>query len=293
MDWGKIKFFLGEVTRNLTRNAGMQITAIGTVAVTIVLLGAFLFVRAALAHIGNDMLSQITISVYTAADASPAQVESIRTALAQDKRILDAVFVPKKQGLAELRARMKGQIDTSILTENPLPDKFRVHVRRPEEVGAVAASVRKIRGVQYVDYGQDTVQRLLQLGVAARRVGIAVIALFVLVAGIIISNTIRLTVFARRREISIMQLVGATNLYIRLPFICEGLLAGVLGALVAIGLLALARTSFVHQLALAPVWIQGSVVQVDVTSLVLQLVAVGGAVGIIASWIAVGRYLRT
>jgi cell division transport system permease protein len=226
-------------------------------------------------------------------EAGSTQLTAVRTALAQDKRVLDAQYVPKKEGLAELRERMKGQIDTSILTENPLPDKFRVHVRNPEDVPAVAASLRKLSGVQSVDYGQDVVQRLLQLGNVARRVGIAVIVAFILVAGIIISNTIRLTVYARRREISIMQLVGATNMYIRLPFICEGLLDGVIGALAAIALLALARVEFVPKLAAALPWLQMNVVQIDLSSLILQLLAVGGAVGVIASWIAVGRYLRT
>jgi cell division transport system permease protein len=168
-----------------------------------------------------------------------------------------------------------------------------VSVRDPQLVPAVAASIRKLPGVESVDYGQEVVQRMLQLANVGRRVGIAVIALFVLVAGIIISNTIRLTVFARRREISIMQLVGATNMYIRLPFICEGLLDGILGAAVAIGVLAVARVSLVPKLAAALPWIQLNVVQVDISSIVLQLVLVGGAVGIIASWISVGRYLRT
>jgi cell division transport system permease protein len=293
LDWGKINFFLGEVFRNFTRNAAMQVTAIGTVAVTIVLLGAFLYVRAGIAHLGSDVFSQITISTYMKVDATTAQEEAVRTALAKDERIATATFVSKKQGLQQLRERMKGQIDTSILTENPLPDKFRVSARDPQLVPAVAASIRKLPGVESVDYGQEVVQRMLQLANVGRRVGIAVIALFVLVAGIIISNTIRLTVFARRREISIMQLVGATNMYIRLPFICEGLLDGILGAAVAIGILAVARASLVPKLAAALPWIQLNVMQVDISSLVLQLVLVGGAVGIIASWISVGRYLRT
>ena len=293
MDWGKINFFLGEVFRNFTRNAAMQLTAIGTVAVTIVLLGVFLYVRAGIAHLGSDVFSQITISTYMKTTATQAQVDAVRTALAKDERIQTAAFVSKKDGLAQLRDRMKGQIDTSILTENPLPDKFRVSVRDPQLVPAVAASIRKLPGVDSVDYGQEVVQRMLQLANVGRRVGLAVIALFVLVAGIIISNTIRLTVFARRREISIMQLVGATNMYIRLPFICEGLLDGIVGAGLAIGVLALARASLVPKLAAALPWIQLNVMQVDISSLVLQLVLVGGAVGIIASWISVGRYLRT
>ena len=293
MDWGKTKFFLGEVLRNFTRNASMQLTAIGTVAVTIVLLGAFLYVRASVAHIGSDMLSQITASVYMNSDATPAQVEAVRTALAKDERITTAQFVSKAQGLKELRQRMKGQIDLRILTENPLPDMFRVRARHPEDVPLVARAVAKLKGVHEVDYQQDVVVRLLQVADVARKIGVAVIVLFVLVAGIIITNTIRLTVFARRREISIMQLVGATNMYIRMPFICEGLLDGMLGAVIAIGLLTIARASLAPKLAVALPWLQMNVVQVDLSSLVLQLLAVGGAVGVIASWIAVGRYLRT
>ncbi|HZZ64150.1 MAG TPA: permease-like cell division protein FtsX [Candidatus Baltobacteraceae bacterium] len=293
MDWGKIKFFLGEVLRNFTRNASMQITAVGTVAVTVALLGAFLYVRASVAHLGSDMLSQITASVYMNTDASAAQVEAVRTALAKDARIDKAQFVSKAEGLKELRARMKGQIDLSILTENPLPDMFRVRTRQPQEVPAVAHALAKMKGVHEVDYQRDIVARLLQIAELGRKAGIAVIAVFIVVAGIIIFNTIRLTVFARRREISIMQLVGATNMYIRMPFICEGLLDGLLGAAVALGILALAHASLAPKLAAALPWLQMNIVQVDLSSMVLELLSVGGAVGLIASWISVGRYLRT
>lgn len=294
MDWGKTKFFLGEVLRNFTRNAAMQATAVGTVAVTIVLLGLFLYARASVAHLANDVMSQIKISVYAQPGATQAQEDALRTAFAKDERIVSSEFIPKKEGLKELEARMRGQLDvSSYLTENPLPDKFRVTVRDPNEVPAVAAMIRKLPGVQSVDYGQDVVQRLLQLAAVARRVGIALIVLFIVVAGIIISNTIRLTVFARRREISIMQLVGATNMYIRLPFICEGLIDGALGAALAVAVLALARAALVPKIALALPWLQLNAAQVDTPSLVLQLFGVGAAVGVVASWIAVGRYLRT
>lgn len=293
LDWGKIRFFLGEVLRNFTRNAGMQATAIGTVAITIVLLGLFLFVRAALAGMGANLLDQIEISAYLAPDATPAQVAAVHRLLIADPRIASVEFVSKKRGLAELRARTKGVIDTALLTENPLPDKFRIKVRVPEEVPSVAAGVRRLRGVQNAVYGQTVVRRLLQLGDVLRRVGIGVIVVFVAVAGIIISNTIRLTVFARRREISIMQLVGATNLYIRIPFICEGLLDGLVGALLAVAILSIARATLWPRLLEALPWIQLNSSSVNPVVLVAELFLVGGAVGVVASWISVGRHLRT
>jgi cell division transport system permease protein len=293
LDSGKVKFFLGEVLRNFSRNTGMQLTAIGTVAITIVLLGLFLFVRAALADAGNRLLDQIEISAYLRSDATAAQAAAIGGFLAKDPRIASAQFVPKKQGLAELRARTRGAIDTELLTENPLPDKFRIRVREPEQVDSVAATVRRLTGVDNVVYGQKIVQRLLALGGVLRRVGIGLILAFVGVASIIISNTIRLTVFARRREIAIMQLVGATNTYIRLPFICEGLLDGLIGALVALALLAGARAALWPRLLEALPWVQLTAMPVDARILAAQLILTGVAIGVLASWISVGRYLRT
>ncbi|MGA8325757.1 MAG: permease-like cell division protein FtsX [Candidatus Cybelea sp.] len=293
MDSGKVKFFLGEVSRNFTRNAGMQATAVGTVAITIILLGLFLFVRGALTELGGKLLDQIEVSAYLRSDVTPAQTAAIARFLKQDPHIASAQFVPKKQGLAELRTRTKGAIDTALLTENPLPDKFRIKARDPDGVPAVAASVGRLSGVDNVVYGQKIVQRLLQLGAVLRRIGIGVIVVFFVVAGIIISNTIRLTVYARRREIAIMQLVGATSTYIRLPFICEGLLDGVIGALLAVALLAAARAALWPRLLEALPWAQLTLVPVDVRVLAAQLVVVGAAIGIVGSWISVGRHLRT
>ncbi|MEO6913156.1 MAG: permease-like cell division protein FtsX, partial [Candidatus Baltobacteraceae bacterium] len=293
LDWGRVNFFLGEVFRNFTRNAGMQATAIGTVTVTIILLGVFLYVRGMVAHVGAEIFNQIEISTYLTPNITPARTEALRTKLAQDQRILSVQFISKKDGLRELRSRMKGQIDTSILTENPLPDKMRIRVRAPEEVSSVARYVKSLPGVATVNYGQDIVTRLLVLAKVMRSVGIAVIALFILVASIIISNTIRLTVFARRREISIMQLVGATNMYIRAPFICEGFLDGLFGTLLAVILLGVARVEIVPKIMAALPFVQLNAGAVDLGRLTLELFIVGGAVGIVASWISVGRYLRT
>jgi len=293
LDSGKVKFFLGEVARNFSRNTGMQMTAIGTVAITIVLLGLFLFVRAALAAVGAQLLDQIQVSAYLRPDATQAQVAAIARFLSVDPMVASAQYVPKRQGLAELRERTKGTIDTGLLTENPLPDKFRIKTRVPDDVPAVAASVRRLSGVDNVVYGQKIVARLLQLGAVLRRIGIGVIIVFFAVAGIIISNTIRLTVFARRREIAIMQLVGATSTYIRLPFICEGLLDGVLGALLAVGLLAAARAALWPRLLEALPWAQLAAAPVDLRVFAAELILVGAAIGFVASWLSVGRHLRT
>ncbi len=294
MDSGKVKFFLGEVLRNFTRNAGMQATAIGTVAMTIVLLGSFLFVRETLAGLGNELLSQVEFSIYFTENATTAQEDAVRAAMQHDPRVASIQFVPKKQGLAELSAQTHGKIDTgSLLTENPLPDKLRVQAKDPSLVPAIATSARTLSGVENVVYQGDVIARLVSAVQVLRRVSIGAIATFLIVACVIISNTIRLTVFARRREISIMQLVGATNMYIRAPFICEGLIAGILGACIAVLILAIARLTVWPNLVLSLPFIQFGSSTINVPVLVAELFAAGGAIGVAASWYSVGRHLRT
>lgn len=295
MDSGKVKFFLGEVLRNFTRNAGMQATAIGTVAMTIVLLGAFLFVREALAGLGNELLSQVEFSIYFKSDATPKQEDAARAAILHDPRVASTQFVPKRDGLAELSEETHGKIDAgSLLTENPLPDKLRVQAKDPSLVPAIAANARTLPGVENVVYQGDVIARLVAVVQVLRRIGIGLIATFLIVACVIISNTIRLTVFARRREISIMQLVGATNMYIRAPFICEGLIAGVLGALLAVAILTVARYTLWPNLLLSLPFVRfGSAAMTGSPLFVAELIAAGGAIGVAASWYSVGRHLRT
>jgi cell division transport system permease protein len=290
VDWGRLRFFLGEVVTNFTRNAGMQFTAIGTVAVTIVLLGAFLYVRETLQTFGTGVLSQIEIAVYLKDDVNDAKAKDLASKFAVDPRIASATYVSKRDGLKRMQAVLGGDFDTSLLTTNPLPNSYHVRVKNADDVPAVALSIAKDRRVAKTDYAADTVQKLLKTAAVLGRAGIALIVLLSISAAIVIANTIRLTVFARRREIAIMQLVGATNMYIRMPFIAEGMLAGTLGAAVAIGVLALAEHQVVPKLAST---LEFVTFRVNELTLSLELLAVGAAVGLIASWFSVGRYLRT
>jgi len=289
VDWGRLRFFLGEVFANFTRNAGMQLTAIGTVAVTIVLLGAFLYVRETLQTFGTGVLSQIEIAVYLKDDVDDAKAKDLATTFARDPRIASAVYVPKREGLKRMKDVLGADFDTNLLTSNPLPNAYHVRVKDPDTVAAVARRIAADPRVAKTDYAADTVQKLLKTAAVLGRAGIALIALLSLSAAIVIANTIRLTVFARRREIAIMQLVGATNFYIRMPFIAEGMLAGVLGAALAIGVLALAEHQVVPKLASTLAFVT---FRVNELTLCAELLVVGAAVGLVAAWFSVGRHLR-
>ncbi len=271
----------------------MQLTAIGTVTVTVLLLGTFMYAHQTLTQLGTGVLSKIEISAYLKDDVDDVKARALSQRLAADARVASADYIPRAQGLKEMVDRLQGQIDMSLLTTNPLPNAFRVRVKNPDDVQAVAATIEKYPEVAQVDYAADVVRKLLRATEVFGRVGIAMIGLLLVTAAIIIANTIRLTVFSRRREISIMQLVGATNMHIRGPFICEGMLAGFIGALMAVAILAVARFELAPRLFDSLAFISIGAVKIDEPLLAGQLVLTGAAVGFVAAWLSVGRYLRT
>jgi len=292
MDWGRVQFFLAEVWRNFTRNLIMQLTAIGTVTVTIVLFGGFLFALDSLGKLGEDVLHKIEISVFLNDRATPEMAKTLADRISADPRVASVTYIPRAEGLRQMRARLQGQIDTSLLTANPLPDALRVKVLHPGDVRAVAESIRVLPGTSTVEYAHDVVEKLLTLSDVLGKIGLGVVGLLLFTAAIIISNTIRLTVFARRREIAIMRLVGASGAYIRLPFIFEGLIDGVLGASLALGLLELARLQLMPKLALALPFVPLHAGSTDQLTYALVLLGTGALLGVVASWVSVGRYLR-
>jgi cell division transport system permease protein len=293
VDWGRVQFFLSEVWRSFTRNPVMQITAIGTVTVTIVMLGAFLFCRQTLTLIGDDIVRKIEISVFLNGDLDEVAARKLQQQIAADPRVATVSYVPRSEGLQLMRDRLRGQIDMSLLKTNPLPDALRVQVFDPSRVSEVADHIGKLPGVATTVFAEDAVTKMLRIGDILSRLGFIVVVLLVLTAAIIISNTIRLTVFARRREIGIMQLVGASAAYIRGPFICEGFIHGIVGSLIAIGLLETAQVQYLPKLQAALPFIPLAVAGHDEIAFALALLGAGALVGIISSWISVDHYLHT
>jgi cell division transport system permease protein len=271
----------------------MQLTAIGTVTVMILLLGTFLFARETLGAIGKNITGKIEISVYLTDKSSAADAKRLMAAIKRDPRVRSVTYTPKAEGLRQMSERLRGQFDTSLLTSNPFPDALHVSLVDPTQVTAVAAVVAKLPGVEKVEYQRDVVERVLRFVDVMGKIGLAFVALLVATAAIIISNTIRLTVYARRREIAIMQLVGASGTYIRLPFIFEGLITGLAGALVAIILLGIGYWQLWQKFLQALPFLPLNGPSVDFTLFIFELLAVGALVGLVAAWFSVGRYLRT
>ena len=217
------------------RNRFMSVASIATVALSLFILGIFMTLVANLDYFAENLESQVEITVYLKDGATQADIDSVSHRLQALPDVKSVTFTDKNQAMDILKERMKDQpgILDALEGKNPLPSSFEVTFTEPEAVRRTADIVADYPEVEGTHYGQETIEQLFQITTIIRWGGIALIVFLTLAMLFIISNTIRLTVFARRKEIAIMKYVGATNWFIRWPFLLEGLFLGFIGGIIA------------------------------------------------------------
>lgn len=293
LDWGKVRFFWSEVAQNFTRNVTMTVTAMGTVAVTIIVLGAFLFAREAFNTVMRKVVGQVVVAAYLKDETTLQQAGVLITQMRADPRVDSVQFVGKAQALASLRKRLRGQVNLDVINKNPLPDALIVHTRDPADVPAVAAALRARPEIALVNYHSATFDKMMKAANVLSIVGVGIIALLLAATALIIYNTIRLTVFARQREINIMQLVGATRWTIRWPFVFEGTLSGLIGAGLGIALLSIGYRSLAPKIVLNLPFLPLKFDAVPLGHIAFELLLAGAIIGMLASLVSVSRVLST
>ena len=217
------------------RNRFMSVASIATVALSLFILGIFMTLVANLDYFAENLESQVEITVYLKDGATQADIDSVSHRLQALPDVKSVTFTDKNQAMDILKERMKDQpgILDALEGKNPLPSSFEVTFTEPEAVRRTADIVADYPEVEGTHYGQENIEQLFQITTIIRWGGIALIVFLTLAMLFIISNTIRLTVFARRKEIAIMKYVGATNWFIRWPFLLEGLFLGFIGGIIA------------------------------------------------------------
>ena len=229
------EYFIQEVFRSLRRNNWMTFASIGTVAVSLFVLGVFLLLVLNMNRMASALESQVQISVYLEDGLSADDRQDIASDIEALQGIESIRYISKDEAKARLEDRLGDQkyLLDALGDKNPLPDSFEVVVKSPDLVETAAKAIDRMDGVQEAKYGQDVIEHLFAI---TRLIRIFGLVLMVLLAGatlFIISNTIRLTVFARRKEIAIMKYVGATDWFIRWPFLLEGMVLGFVGGVIA------------------------------------------------------------
>jgi cell division transport system permease protein len=251
-------FFFREALRSMKRNAVPSFAAMAAVVVTVLVLGVFIPVVQATTGAANEVRSRVLIDAYMTTKANKADIERVRALLTEKTDHVKSVeFVSKEQAYAQERKRNPEAY--SLLGSNPLPDTFRITPDDPDNVTAIldqlsptsASGTRTVvdPAIDTVKNRKDDTKKILTATRVIKLTMGGLALLLVLASVLLISNTIKLSLFSRRREVEVMKLVGATDWFIRWPFMIEGVLLGALGGVFAVLLLAVAKIALVDPLA--------------------------------------------
>ena len=293
----RLDYFAQETVANLRRNFSLTIASLLTVAVSLALVGAALLLRQGVDNATTRWQGGIEFIVFLQPDVTPDQADAVGRELKDNPDVKDVKFVDKQQAYEEFKLLFRNSpelVDT--VTPDILPASWRVVPSNtdPNVIEAIGRQFEKKAGVMSVVFAKDTVEsvmkvtRLMQIGI----LGAAVVLL--IAACLLIVNTIRTAMLSRRREIEVMKLVGASNWFIRVPFMLEGLVQGLLGAALAcvavrvLNSLVESRVTEGQSLAILQNF---SVSTSEVNGTLLLLLLVGGLVGAIGSGVAVSSYL--
>jgi cell division transport system permease protein len=290
---GRSKLVVSEAFRSIGANISTSFAATMTVLIGMFLLGLLIALGTWVVSWSEHVKDQLEVKVFFVDDVTPKQVNAVGAFLRTDERIKDYQFVTRTEALERMRKKYPEL--TADLPTNPLPASYEITPRRAEEVKELSAALRaqKFAGVERVKDGQQTSKRILQVARVIEVVFVVAVAVLLVASVLLIANTIRLSIFARRREIEVMKLVGATNWFVRGPFMVEGLLCGFAGAFAAVILLLLGK-----EIALPAILGEiDSTSSADVRALgfsltALILVVVGLAVGAVGSGLTLRRYLK-
>ena len=229
------QYFIKETYKSIRRNGFMSFASISTVAVSLLVLGMFLMIFLNTNNLAQYLENQVQISVYMQDSATDKELASVKDKLTKMPGVVKVTQVNKQQALERFKKRLgdQEQLLNSLGKENPFPNSFEVQVDNPDRIKVLTPQIGQLPEVETANFGQEVVEHLFQLTKILRLGGIVLVVFLAMATLFIISNTIRLTVFARRKEVIIMKYVGATDWFIRWPFLLEGMTLGFCGAVVA------------------------------------------------------------
>jgi cell division transport system permease protein len=280
----------------MRRNPWLSVASVITVMVSLVILGYSIFFLANASNMARSFESELEIATFVQMSATPEEVQALQSKIQAMQGVESVTWVTKEQALEDFGKTMGGQ-EKDILADlggtNPFPDKLTVKAADPQNVIALAESVEALPGVERVRYGQNFVEQLLKFTQWLRWIGFGVVAAFGAAAVVLISINVKMNVFSRRREIQIMKLVGASNSFIRWPFLIEGLALGLVGGALAAIIVGLGYNSIVmyvqSSLTFLPV-VQNELLFRQVS---VGLLLAGMAMGAIGSGFSLQKFLRT
>jgi cell division transport system permease protein len=291
----KINYFLGETATNLKRNLLMTMAAISTVTISLLLLGGAQILHMVVVNVTSTWEGKVEVSAFLRDDISDGELTSLQTDLADMPEVQNFTYVSKPQAFEDFKNQFREEPSLwQALEPDDLPASLRIKLVDAAQAEEVAQRIQGAPGIDEVNFGGDIIRRLVQINTLLRAVTLGMSGVLMVAAAALIANTIRLAIYARREEISIMKLVGATNWFIRIPFMFEGVFAALIGALlsslVVFGANELFFSNMGHVLLfLGPIFRFSGW---EIAKILIILIGGGVAVGLFGSALALRRFLE-
>jgi cell division transport system permease protein len=291
-----IGFFLREALRGLRRSSAPALAALLTVLLTALVLGVFIPIVQATTGTANEVRGRVVLDVYVSADASPRDRSEVQSTLESTANVKSVDYISKNEALQELGRKIETDEAIELLGTNPLPDLFRVTPDDPDRLHVIEASLMKggrpaLDAIDDVKNREGETDKILSATSLVKVIAAGLAALLVFASIALVANTIRLSIFARRREVEVMKLVGATNWFIRWPFVIEGVIVGFFGGLLAVLLLAIGKQTFIDPLS-DDFALLAAPDTIDFPLLIALLMVACVAVSALGSGLTLRRFLR-
>jgi cell division transport system permease protein len=285
-----MRVIAGEAARSLTSNLSTTVAATTTVLIGMFLLGLTVALGTWMYSWSEHVERQLLVKVFFEDDATKHQMAAVRERLRVDPKVESVVFIDKREALERMQKRVPEL--TKDLTSNPFPDSLEVMPSRAAFVDDISRSLRPLPdGVSKVNDGEQTSRRIIRVTGAIEVICLIAVVVLLAASTLLIANTIRLSIFSRRREIEVMKLVGASNWFVRGPFMLEGLICGLAGAAAAVALLVLGKEVALPSI-LPRLEDSSDVEAITFFWNAVILLATGVVLGLIGSGITIRRFLR-
>jgi cell division transport system permease protein len=275
----------------------MSLASMSSVAATLLILGIIFILIVNINSLAQGAKDQFdTIQVYLVDGQEPAQIESLSKDILELEGVNGVVYETKEDAMKKMQEQWQ---ENGYLLEglesNPLPDSFIITLNDIGFANYVVRNIKKMDGVEEIKYYQEIIERMMNIAAMIRTVGLGVMFALVALSTFIINNTVKLAVNARRREIHIMKYVGATNWFVRWPFLVEGTILGLLGAFAA-ALVVFGLYQYLHEILSSQfyVLIAAYIISVEVVmrDIIILFVVIGSGIGILGSILSMKKYLN-
>lgn len=289
---GSIIYFLREAFKSLSRNRLLSFATISTVAISILILGFAVLLTINASALMNYLESDVEIVAFLEKDLTKSQISDVKRDLTAITGVKSVNFVSREKALNKLQESYGGKEYNlkETLGNNPLPNSYEIKADDPHNVSQIAGQVKKIDGIYKVNYGQGVVERLFKVTRWVRIISMVFIILLVFAAVFLIATTIRLAIFARRKEIYLMKLIGSTDWFVRWPFFIEGVFLGATGGLIAILILAAGYGSLINHMD-AVFFLPLVTNAKTLSNVYISLLICGAVLGVLGTWISLNRFL--